>query len=88
MANGDVGACLDIERTPRTIQGNILETPFTEIWNERFELFRQPLSRLCEDCRDCSYERYCAGGAHHSFDYENDRQRICLKGILFDEEKL
>ena len=84
MANGDVGACLDIERSPRTVQGNIFETPFTEIWNNRFELFRQPLSRLCEDCRDCSYERYCAGGAHHSYDYENNRQRICLKGILFD----
>lgn len=88
MANGDVGACLDIERTPRTVQGNILETPFTEIWNKRFELFRRPLSRMCEDCRDCSYERYCAGGAHHSFDYESNRQRICLKGILFDEENL
>lgn len=84
MANGDVGACLDIERTPRTIQGNIFETSFTQIWKERFELFRQPLSGLCEDCKGCAYERYCAGGAHHSFDYENNRQRICLKGILFE----
>ena len=84
MANGDVGACLDIERSPRTVQGNIFETPFTKIWNERFQLFRQPLSGLCEDCRDCTYEQYCAGGAHHSFDYETGQQRICLKGILFD----
>ena len=83
MANGDVGACLDIERNPHTIQGNILETPFTEIWNNRFEIFRQPLSNLCEDCSGCTYERYCAGGAHHSFDYENRKQRICFKGTLF-----
>ena len=83
MANGDVGACLDIERSPHTIQGNILETPFTEIWNNRFEIFRQPLSNLCEDCSGCTYERYCAGGAHHSFDYENRKQRICFKGTLF-----
>lgn len=83
MVNGDVGACLDIERSPRTVQGNIFENSFTEIWNNRFELFRKPLSGLCEDCRDCSYERYCAGGAHHSFDYENGKQRICMKGILF-----
>lgn len=85
MANGDVGACLDIERSPRTVQGNIFETPFTEIWNKRFELFRQPLSRFCAECRDCSYERYCAGGSHHSFDYDNNCQRICMKGILFDQ---
>ena len=57
MANGDVGACLDIERNSKTVQGNILETPFTEIWNNRFEVFRQPLSNLCEDCAGCDYER-------------------------------
>ena len=84
MANGDVGACLDIERNQRTIQGNILETPFTKIWNERFEIFRQPLSGMCEGCKGCAYERYCAGGAHHSYDYENNQQRICMKGILFE----
>ena len=84
MANGDVGACLDIERNQRTIQGNILTMPFTKIWNERFELFRQPLSGMCEGCRDCAYERYCAGGAHHSYDYEKNQQRICMKGILFE----
>ena len=83
MANGDVGACLDIERNSKTVQGNILETPFTEIWNNRFEIFRQPLSNLCEDCAGCDYERYCAGGAHHSFDYESGKQRICFKGTLF-----
>ena len=84
MANGDVSACLDIERNQRTIQGNILETPFTKIWNERFEIFRQPLSGMCEGCKGCAYERYCAGGAHHSYDYENNQQRICMKGILFE----
>ena len=84
MANGDVSACLDIERNPRTIQGSILETPFTKIWNERFEIFRQPLSGMCEGCKDCAYERYCAGGAHHSYDYEKNQQRICMKGILFE----
>ena len=83
MANGDVGACLDIERNSHTVQGNILETPFSEIWNNRFEIFRQPLSNLCEDCAGCDYERYCAGGAHHSFDYESGKQRICFKGTLF-----
>ena len=83
MANGDVGACLDIERSPRTVQGNIYEDSFTNIWNNRFEMFRRPLSSLCEDCRDCRWERYCAGGAHHSFDYETGRQRICFRDILF-----
>jgi len=78
MANGDVGACLDIERSPKTVQGNIYETSFTDIWKNRFRLFRQPLSERNEKCRECVFSDWCAGGAHHSWDYENDRQRICM----------
>ena len=44
MSNGDVGACLDIERRPETIQGNIRETRFRDIWENRFALFRKDLS--------------------------------------------
>ena len=83
MANGDVGACLDIERSPKTVQGNIFEDSFTNIWNNRFAMFRQPLSRRCEGCRDCEWERWCAGGAHHSYDYDKEIQRICFKNVLF-----
>ena len=83
MVNGDVGACLDIERCKSTIQGNIYETPFSRIWRDRFEIFRKPLSERNETCRTCSYEPWCAGGAHHSWDYAADRQRICYRDILF-----
>jgi radical SAM protein with 4Fe4S-binding SPASM domain len=83
MANGDVGACLDIERTEKTIQGSVYENRFTEIWRNRFELFRRPLSEQCRKCRECTEEKWCAGGSHHSWDYENDCQRICMKDILF-----
>ena len=41
MSNGDVGACLDIERRPETIQGNIRETRFRDIWENRFALFER-----------------------------------------------
>ena len=83
MADGSVGACLDIERCEKTIQGNIYETPFTELWKNRFEIFRKPLSQNNETCRTCAWEKWCAGGAHHSWDYENDRQMICYKDILW-----
>ena len=35
MANGDVGACLDIERRPETIQGNIRSERFSSIWKNQ-----------------------------------------------------
>ena len=85
MVNGDVGACLDIERRPETIQGNILEDSFTRIWKEEFGIFRQRISLKSAECRACPAEKWCAGGARHSWDYDENRQRICMKGILFDE---
>ncbi len=83
MANGDVGACLDIERRPEVIQGNVYKERFTDIWRNRFEVFRRPLSLGSEKCSECEYEKWCAGGAAHSWDYDRGMQRICMKDILF-----
>ena len=81
--NGDITACLDIEPRPELVQGNISKDLFSEVWKNRFEAFRVPLSDGCKDCKDCEFVRWCAGGAHHSFDYDDNKQRICMKGILF-----
>lgn len=82
MANGDIGACLDIERNPKTIQGNVWNERFTDVWNEQFAIFRQPLSSLNPQCMECEYEKWCAGGSHHSWDYKNDCQMMCFRDIL------
>ena len=78
MSNGDIGACLDIDRRPETIQGNILKDDFTKVWKERFEIFRTPLSERCAECKGCKDVAFCEGGSCHSWDYDNDRQLVCL----------
>jgi len=83
MTNGDIGACLDIERRPEVIMGNIRKDRFSDVWNNKFEIFRQDLSDLNEDCRACSHASFCRGGAHHSWDYDNCRPMVCMKDILF-----
>ena len=83
MSNGDVGACLDIERRPETIQGNIRQSRFRDIWDSRFELFRQDLSSLSEHCRGCRHADHCRGDAHHSWDYDKNEPMLCFKGLLF-----
>ena len=85
MSNGDIGACLDIERRPETIQGNIRKDRFKDIWENRFELFRHDLSDLNAECRSCAHQHFCRGDAHHSWDYDHNRPRLCMKGILFPE---
>ncbi|MBQ8978223.1 MAG: radical SAM protein [Oscillospiraceae bacterium] len=83
LANGDIAACLDIERRPETIQGNVLRDDFTQVWKDRFGLFRQPLSEKNEKCSKCASARFCAGGAHHSWDYDGNRPLVCFDGVLF-----
>ena len=84
MSNGDVGACLDIERRPETIQGNIREARFRDIWEKRFALFRKDLSAGAEYCRGCRHTDHCRGDAHHSWDYDKNEPRLCFKGMLFE----
>ncbi len=83
MANGDIGACLDIERRPETIQGNVLRDDFTEVWKNRFEYFRTGLSAKNQKCAECSSRQFCDGGSAHSWDYDKCEQQVCFKDVLF-----
>ena len=81
MANGDIGACLDIERMEETIQGNIYKDDFVDVWENRFEIFRKRLSSRSKICKDCEHEPYCQGDSAHSFDYDKNEPMVCLKKI-------
>ena len=78
MANGNITACLDIERRPETIQGNILRDDFTKVWYDRFEIYRTPLWTKNEKCLDCKERDFCEGGAYHSWDYDKNEQLMCF----------
>ena len=83
MANGDVGACLDIERRPETSQGNIRESRFKDLWENRFELFRRDLCEGSEFCAGCEHAGHCRGDAHHSWNYDKNEPMLCFKNLLF-----
>ena len=78
MANGDIASCLDIERRPQTIQGNVYHDDFVDVWNNKFQFLRQELAGLDEGCSGCPDREFCAGGSWHSFDFEASHQRVCL----------
>ena len=82
MANGDIGACLDIERRPETIQGNIRKDRFAFVWENRFEIFRKDLAENSDYCKGCEHIDHCRGDAHHTWDYDKKQPRVCLKNIM------
>lgn len=82
-ANGDILACLDIERRPELIQGNILRDDFTHVWQNGFRAYRRDLCDLNEKCRSCSEKEFCTGGAYHSWNFDNNEPMVCFKDVLF-----
>ena len=83
MANGDIGACLDIERRPETIMGNILRDDFKDVWYNRFQIFRQNPGSKCSTCTGCDSYEFCGGGSWHSWDLTRNEQKVCMKDVLF-----
>ena len=82
MWNGDIAACLDIERRPELIQGNIRTDDFRQVWKDKFTQYRSD-SRKCGECSDCKEYEFCAGGAFHTWNFDENKQNVCFKGILF-----
>lgn len=82
-ANGDIVACLDIERRPELVQGNILKDNFKDVWQNKFKIFRTNLSECNSKCRSCEECEFCHGGAYHSWDYDKKEPIVCFKDILF-----
>lgn len=82
MYNGDIGGCLDIERRPELIQGNIRKDNLKDIWLNKFENFRNDY-RKTGKCANCPDYKFCAGDSFHTWDFERMEPALCMKGILF-----
>ncbi len=75
LANGDISACPNIDRT--LVQGNIYQDDFTDIWENKFQPFRNRDWTKINGCADCNQYRYCEGNGIHWWDYENRRILLC-----------
>lgn len=80
MHTGDIGSCLDIERTPQTVFGNIRTDDIAEVWEHGFGIYRQAngLAERNETCAVCSQKRWCRGDSAHSWDFAHDEPRVCM----------
>lgn len=80
MHNGDIGSCLDIERRPETVFGNIRINDLVDVWRDGFGIYRQrnALADRNPTCAACSQKRWCRGDAAHSWDFDRDEPRVCL----------
>lgn len=78
LVNGDIYSCLDIERRPELIQGNVAHDRFSTVWFKKFYPFRQDRSELSAKCNQCSEKKFCRGDSTHTWDFDRQEPRFCI----------
>lgn len=74
LNDGSISACPSIRANYH--QGNIYEDDFWEVWNTRYEKYRNREWMRREDCKECKYFRYCRGNGMHLRD-DDGRLLFC-----------
>ena len=82
MANGNIVACLDIERRADLIQGNAYEDDFIDVWENRFKTFRCDHTSMSTKCSSCEYRNVCMGDSAHTWNYDTNEPNYCVVKML------
>ena len=63
MADGSIAACASIRADYN--QGNIYKDDFMDVWENRYQKYRNREWMKKDECAKCSYFRYCQGNGMH-----------------------
>ena len=81
-ANGDIVACLDIEKRPELVQGNAYQDDFCSVWENGFKQFRMDRTKNSKNCSNCKYSEVCMGDSAHTWDYDNGEPIYCAARMI------
>ena len=84
LSNGDIYVCPNVPRIPGLIQGNIRKDSFIDVWENKYEFFRNEYRTTNYECLQCEHYKFCGGDSMHTWNFEEWKPNICLKDI-FDE---
>ena len=70
MIDGSISACASIRSD--LSQGNIYKDDFIDVWENRYQLYRDRTWMKKGECGDCKYFRYCQGNGMHLRDENGD----------------
>lgn len=82
LYNGDIFVCPNVPRRKEFIQGNVRNDRFSEIWNNKFTLFRKKDRTKNDNCAKCSYWEECLGGSFHLWNFEKNEPKLCHLEML------
>ena len=80
--NGDIFVCPNVPRRKEFIQGNVRLNRFSDIWNNKFSIFRNKDRTKNKDCGKCSSWEECLGGSFHLWDFDKNKPKLCHLKML------
>lgn len=81
--NGDITACLDIERRPELVFGNVRKDLVYDVWMHKFEPFRDTTKTWnSTTCKDCKHKANCDGGGWHTWNFDTHEPRLCMLDVI------
>lgn len=78
--DGSISSCSSIRADYH--QGNIYEDDFMDVWENRFEVFRDRDWMRRDECADCNMFRYCKGSGMHLRDADGRLIQCHLKRLM------
>lgn len=79
LIDGSISACTSIRADYH--QGNIYQDDFMDVWENRFQPYRNREWMRKDECADCKYFRYCQGNGMHLRDGEGKLLLCHLKRL-------
>jgi radical SAM enzyme (rSAM/lipoprotein system) len=79
MIDGSISACASIRSD--LAQGNIYKDDFIDVWENRYQPYRDRSWMKTGECADCKYFRYCQGNGMHLRDNNGDLILCHLKRL-------
>lgn len=85
LFNGDIASCPILPRE-YVRQGNIRQDRFSEVWNNKYQLFRDRAWRKCGECKDCSWWEFCEGNSLHLWNFGENKLTMCNYNLINGKE--
>ncbi len=80
LSNGDIGACPNIHRG--FVQGNIYKDSFIDVWENRYEIYRDRRKFKTGICENCKEWKNCRGDGMHLHEPDNPNPLVCYNSML------
>ena len=83
LHDGSISGCLSVRYDYS--QGNIYEDSFMEVWNDRFEKYRDHFWMKTGACKECEVWRWCEGNGMHLRDNKG-KLLLCNYNKMFKQQ--